>query len=164
VAEIAFIALGSNLGDSARIIRSAFEKLQLLTDQPLAKSSLWRSEPVNCPPGSPPFINAVAALEPRAAETPETLLDRLKALEEKFGRLPKKLINEPRPLDLDLIAFGRRIVTLPKLILPHPRAHVRRFVLQPLSEIAPDFILPGETKTVAQLLTELPGSEDVQRL
>lgn len=119
---------------------------------------------MNCPPGSPPFINAVAALDPRAAETPETLLDRLKALEEKFGRQPKKVINEPRPLDLDLIAFGRRIVTLPKLILPHPRACLRRFVLQPMSEIAPDFVLPGETKTVAQLLTELPGSEDVQRL
>jgi 2-amino-4-hydroxy-6-hydroxymethyldihydropteridine diphosphokinase len=162
--EIAFVALGSNLGNSVDIIRSAFEQLQSLSDKPLLKSSLWQSAPVDCPPGSPPFVNAVAALEPRPAETPATLLRQLRALEEKFGRPPGKVRNEPRLLDLDLIAFGSRIVNSADLILPHPRAHVRRFVLQPLSEIAPDFVLPGQTKTAQQLLHGLKPDDTVRQL
>jgi 2-amino-4-hydroxy-6-hydroxymethyldihydropteridine diphosphokinase len=73
-------------------------------------------------------------------------------------------LNEPRPLDLDLVAFGNETRATPVLTLPHPRAHLRRFVLQPLSEIAPDLILPGQTKTVAQLLKELPDDESVRKL
>jgi len=70
------------------------------------------------------------------------LLQKLRALEKEFGRTSKKVLNEPRSLDLDLIAFGTETRNSPELILPHPRAHLRRFVLQPLGEIAPDFILP----------------------
>jgi 2-amino-4-hydroxy-6-hydroxymethyldihydropteridine diphosphokinase len=66
------------------------------------------------------------------------------------------VLNEPRPLDLDLIAFGREVRAGNRLTLPHPRAHLRRFVLQPLSEIAPGLILPGQSQTVAQLLAALP--------
>jgi len=153
--ELAFVALGSNLGDSPSIIRQAFERLQALTDEPLLKSSFWETAPVDCPPGSPPFVNAMAGLTPRAGETPETLLDKLQALEKESGRRPKKVLNEPRPLDLDLIAFGNMTRNTPRLVLPHPRAHERRFVLEPLSEIAPDFILPGQTSTVRELLREL---------
>ncbi len=97
----------------------------------------------------------MAGLAPRIGETPETLLDKLQALEKEFGRRPKKVLNEPRMLDLDLIAFGRTTRNTPLLILPHPRAHERRFVLEPLSEIAPDFVLPGKTRTVRELLREL---------
>ena len=160
MAETAFVALGSNLGNSIDIVRSAIEQLQSLTDQPLLKSSLWQSTPVDCPPGSPPFINAVVALESRLGETPLTLLSQLRGLEEKFGRQPKKVPNEPRLLDLDLIAFGSRTMNSADLILPHPRAHLRRFVLQPLSEIAPDFILPGQTETAQQLLRNFKGPEE----
>jgi 2-amino-4-hydroxy-6-hydroxymethyldihydropteridine diphosphokinase len=119
---------------------------------------------VDCPPGSPHFINAVAGLEPRAGETPATLLRQLRALEEKFGRQPKKILNEPRLLDLDLIAFGSRTMNSADLTLPHPRAHLRRFVLQPLSEIAPDFILPGQTKTAQQLLRGLKSKEKLRQV
>jgi 2-amino-4-hydroxy-6-hydroxymethyldihydropteridine diphosphokinase len=70
--------------------------------------------------------------------------------------VPKKILNEPRPLDLDLIVFGNLTRNTPNLILPHPRACVRRFVLAPLNEIAPDLILPGQTKAVSQLLAQLP--------
>lgn len=153
--ELAFVALGSNLGDSLAIIRQAFERLQELSDEPLLKSPLWETAPVDCPPGSPPFVNAMAGLAPRIGETPETLLDKLQALEKVFGRRPKKVMNEPRTLDLDLIAFGNAIRNTPRLVLPHPRAHERRFVLEPLSEIAPDFVLPGRTRTVRELLREL---------
>ena len=108
IPEIAFVALGSNLGDSIDIVSKAIGQLQSLSAKPLLKSSLWQSTPVDCPPGSPPFINAVTGLEPRAGETPATLLRQLRGLEKKFGRHPKKLLNEPRLLDLDLIAFGSR--------------------------------------------------------
>ena len=119
---------------------------------------------MDCAPGSPPFINAVVAFQVRDGETPRTLLRKLRALEKEFGRRPKKMLNEPRPLDLDLIAFGSRRVNSAQLILPHPRAHLRRFVLQPLCEIAPDLILPGQTKTVSQLLRSLKPGERLRRL
>jgi len=83
------------------------------------------------------------------------LLIKLQALEKKFGRRPKKVSNEPRPLDLDLIAFGNEVRHTPQLVLPHPRAHRRRFVLQPLAQIAPDLVLPGQELSVAGLLAEI---------
>ena len=162
--KLAIVALGSNLGDSRRIILEAMARLQDFSDQPILKSSLWQTSPVNCPPGSPLFVNAVVGFVPHADETMESLLEKLHKLEKEFGRLPKKILNEPRWLDLDLIAFGVETRNTPDLILPHPRAHVRRFVLQPLSEIAPDLILPGQTKTVLQLLAELSSDEVLKRL
>ncbi len=162
--SLAIIALGSNLGDSRRIILEAMVRLQEFSGQPLLKSSLWQTTPVNCPPNSPLFVNAVAGFAPQKNETPESLLHKLRALEKEFGRPPKKVLNEPRALDLDLIAFGTETRNSPELTLPHPRAHLRRFVLQPLREIAPDLILPGQSKTVAQLLAELLDEETVTRL
>jgi len=97
----------------------------------------------------------MAGLVPRAGETPESLLIKLQALEKEFGRVPKKVLNEPRPLDLDLIAFGKEVRTSPELTLPHPRAHQRQFVLQPLEEIAPELVLMGQTRTVAELVRSL---------
>jgi 2-amino-4-hydroxy-6-hydroxymethyldihydropteridine diphosphokinase len=162
--SLVFVALGSNLGDSRRTILEAMTRLQKLSDRPLLQSSLWQTTPVNCPPGSPLFVNAVVGLAPQKNETPESLLQKLRALEKEFGRPPKKVLNEPRALDLDLIAFGTETRNSPRLILPHPRAHLRRFVLQPLGEITPDLILPGQSKTISQLLTELPDEETVTLL
>jgi 2-amino-4-hydroxy-6-hydroxymethyldihydropteridine diphosphokinase len=156
--ELAYIALGSNLGDSARLVKQAMDRLASLSDHALLKSSLRKTTPVDCPPGSPPFINAVVGLIPRQNESPESLLDQLQAIEREFGRQPKKILNEPRPLDLDLIAWGNRTMSTARLTLPHPRAHLRSFVLEPLSEIAPDFILPGQSKSVGQLLSERPNA------
>jgi 2-amino-4-hydroxy-6-hydroxymethyldihydropteridine diphosphokinase len=154
--NLAFIALGSNLGDSAVVLQKAMDMLQSLSTTPMLRSSLLRTEPVDCPPESPPFLNAVAGLCPRAGETPLTLFRRLREMEIQFGRQPKKIHNEPRILDLDLIAFGLEVVTLPELTVPHPRAHLRRFVLQPLSEIAPDFVFPGQKNCARDLLLALP--------
>ncbi len=162
--SLAIVALGSNLGDSRQIIRDALARLQSLSDRPIFKSSLWQTSPVDCPPGSPRFVNAVVGLTPKKTETPETLFQKLRALEKGFGRTAKTILNEPRPLDLDLIAFGSETRHTAELVLPHPRAHLRRFVLQPLGEIAPDLILPGQSQTVAQLLAELPDAETVTRL
>ena len=85
-------------------------------------------------------------------------------MEKEFGRRPKKVLNEPRRLDLDLIAFGNETSSRHDLVLPHPRAHERRFVLQPLNEIAPEFYLPGHRRNVAQLLAALVSKEITVRL
>jgi 2-amino-4-hydroxy-6-hydroxymethyldihydropteridine diphosphokinase len=160
----AFVALGSNLGNSRKILLDAMARLQEFSTTPILKSSLWQTSPVDCPPGSPKFLNAVAALNPPAGETAESLLGKLQALEKEFGRKTKVVLNEPRPLDLDMIVFGDEVRHSPDLVLPHPRAHVRRFVLQPLSEIAPDLILPGQTQPVSRLLAGLDDSESCEKL
>ena len=155
---LAFVALGSNLGDARRNVLRAMERLEEFSAAPLLRSSLWQSAPVDCPPGSPVFVNAVVGLVPRVGETPESLLSKLQALEREFGRQPKKVLNEPRPLDLDLIAFGSETRATRELTLPHPRAPERAFVLAPLNELAPGLVLPGQTQTVAELLASLPIS------
>ncbi len=159
--ERALIALGSNLGESISLIHEACDRLQEFSDSPIRKSSLWRTTPVDCPPGSPPFVNAAVALVPLSDETPESLLSKLQALEKEFGRKPKVVLNEARPLDLDLIAFGSEVRKTLELTLPHPRAHLRRFVLQPLSEVAPAFVLPGQTHTMRELLKVLPPDDSL---
>ena len=110
------------------------------------------------------FVNAVVCLLPRKDETPESLLEKLQAMEKECGRRPKKVLNEARPLDLDIIAFAGETIATPELTLPHPRTYQRRFVLQPLSEIAPDLVLPGQTKTVTELLAELPRDETMKKI
>lgn len=152
---LSYVAFGSNLGDSRQIFAQVIVRMQEFSDAPLLQSSFIETAPVDCPPGSPNFLNAVVGLVPRAGETPESLHVKLQVLEKEFGRQPKQVLNEPRPLDLDLIAFGHATRNTQQLTLPHPRAHLRKFVLQPLAEIAPDFVLPGQTKTVAQLLAVL---------
>lgn len=156
---IAFVALGSNVGDSRAIILRAMDELEKLSSSALKRSSLWETEPVDCPPGSAPFINAMVGLEPLTGETPETLLKKLKALEVEFGRKPKNVLNEPRPLDLDLIAFGNEVRSGSALTLPHPRAHERRFVLAPWNEIAPDYVIPGRAVSIRQLLHQLGAAQ-----
>jgi len=95
------------------------------------------------------------AFQPRPGETPESLLVKLQALEREFGRVPKRVRNEPRSLDLDIVAFGTETRSSPELTLPHPRAHRREFVLGPLSEIAPELVLPGQDRSVRALLESL---------
>lgn len=163
-AERVFVALGSNLGDSPAVLASAFDRLGNWSATPIRRSSMWTSTPVDCPPGSPRFLNAVAELSPRPGETPESLLLAMQALEREFGRRPKLVLNEARPLDLDLIAWGHQTRTTAQLTLPHPRAHLRRFVLQPLAELAPELLLPGQTATVEELLRELKTDEVLHRM
>ena len=159
----AFVALGSNVGDSRAIVLRAIEKLEEFSSAPLFRSSLWETEPVDCPPESATFINAMVGLKPLPGESPETLLKKLKALEIEFGRKPKAVLNEPRPLDLDLIAFGDDVRNGPELVLPHPRARERRFVLAPWSEIAPEYVMPGQKSSVRELLDRLEPSPAARR-
>lgn len=160
--DIAIVALGSNQGNSKEILREAIERLRPLSAEPLKVSSFWETEPVDCPSGSPPFLNAVAIMT-LVADSPEALLTVLKQLEEDFGR-QRSVPHAPRPLDLDLIAFGNETRSGPDLIVPHPRACQRRFVLAPLKELAPDYILPGQTQTVGELLSRLPPTPWARRI
>lgn len=162
--QLVIVALGSNLGDSRRTVSEAMARLQMFSDEPIFKSSLWQTSPVDCPADSTTFVNAVVGLAPQKNETPESLLGKLQSLEKEFGRQPGTIRNEPRPLDLDLIAFGSETRHTAELIVPHSRVHHRRFVLQPLCEIAPDLVLPGQHKTVSELLAGLQGKEIVERL
>jgi len=156
---LAIVALGSNLGESKTVVRSAMDRLQSLSDQPILRSSLWKSAPVDCPEGSPDFINAAVGLQPRPDETPESILKKLLQLELEFGNRPRLVVNAPRHLDLDLIAFGNATRAKPDLTLPHPRAHLREFVLKPLIEITPDYRLPGQTDSLQALLERIDASE-----
>jgi 2-amino-4-hydroxy-6-hydroxymethyldihydropteridine diphosphokinase len=150
-----FVALGSNLGNSPQLLENAFDRLQLLSTAPLLRSSLWRSAPLDCPPGSPDFVNAVAALLPAGHQSPQTFLVKLQELEKEFGRLPKKELNEARPLDLDIILWNDVICQTPNLTIPHPRARERRFVMEPLAEIAPKLRWPGDSKKIVEICRDL---------
>jgi 2-amino-4-hydroxy-6-hydroxymethyldihydropteridine diphosphokinase len=158
------VALGSNLGNSRQTVCDAMARLEKLSAAPVLKSSLWQTAPVHCPPLAPKFVNAVMALVPSPGETPESLLEKLQALEMEFGRTASETANAPRPLDLDLIAFGSETRATPELKLPHPRAHKRRFVLQPLNEILSDLVLPLQTQSVLDLLRKLPDPDAVEWL
>ena len=159
-----FVALGSNLGDSPRQLTEAMDRLDALAREPVRRSSLWRSTPVDCPPGSPVFANAVVGMTPRPDESPESLLRRLQEIEVEFGRRPKLVLNEARPLDLDLIYWSGEIRSTPALTLPHPRTHLRRFVLAPLAELAPALLLSGQVRSVAELLESAPPDPNLRRL
>ena len=110
-------------------------------------SSLYRTAPVGITE-QPEFVNAVAELETTLA--PEALLDALFDIEERFGRIRAEK-NGPRTLDLDLLLFNDQLIELPRLSLPHPRLHLRAFVLQPLAEIAPNLLIPGRGTVAAWL-------------
>jgi len=144
----AYVALGANLGDPASTVRAAFGALANLPESRITRSSsLYRTAPVGIAE-QPDFINAVVALATTLA--PEALLNELFELETRFGRQRAEK-NGPRTLDLDLLLYNDIFLDLPRLILPHPRLHLRAFVLQPLAEIAPTLIIPGRGSITAWL-------------
>ncbi len=153
------IALGSNLGDRAAELDAGIAFLRSLSvDGRVKASPRLETEPVDCPPGSPPFLNAVAEIRiDTDSLPPRALLEKLQAFERERGRAAVRETNAPRPLDLDIIYYFCLVIDELGLIVPHPRAHLRRFVLEPLSHLRPELVLPGQTKTVKELLTELPN-------
>ena len=149
------IALGSNLGDRAEHIDAATRfifSLHTGPDAPL-RSAVYETEPVDCAPGTAAFFNAVMEIE--SPLEPAALLARLREFENQQGRASERANNSPRVIDLDLLYLGDTRLESPELTLPHPRMTTRRFVLQPLADIRPDLVLPGQTLTVAQLLAAL---------
>jgi 2-amino-4-hydroxy-6-hydroxymethyldihydropteridine diphosphokinase len=151
----AFIGLGSNLGDSAATIRRAFAELaQLPGTQLLKSSSLYRTAPIAADADAQPdYVNAVAELDTDLS--PIDLLASLLALEARHGR-ERSVADAPRTLDLDLLLYGDQVIVQPGLTVPHPRMHLRAFVLKPLIEIAPDCEIPG-LGPARDCLSRLPG-------
>lgn len=154
-----YIALGSNLGESARLIMDAMDVIESSGRRPLERSTLWRSAPLDCPPGSPDFVNAVVGFRPSSAETPRRLLQYLQQLEVEFGRTRGRLVNAPRRIDLDIICFAEQMVNEADLVIPHPRAIERLFVLAPLAELAPELRFPGTHSSVGELIARLAGQQ-----
>ena len=137
---IAFVGLGSNLGNSRQQILRAIQAFnQLAETRVLACSSLYRSAPVGYLE-QPDFINAVAQIE--TGLSPRNLLDELLVLEAKSGR-KREFLNAPRTLDLDVLLYDERCHHEHGLTIPHPQMHLRAFVLRPLLDIAPDCKIPG---------------------
>ena len=150
---VAYIALGSNLGDRAGLIRTALDALAQTPGIRLGRvSSLLENPAVGGPEGSSPFLNAAAEIE--TSLDPDALLERLLEIERQLGR-QRREPNAPRTIDLDLLLYGNQIIDTQNLRVPHPRMHERGFVLRPLAEIAPRAVHPQLRRTIAQLLQQL---------
>ena len=151
------IALGSNLGNREVELDAGVDFLRLIAyDRQVRQGPRIETEPDNCPPGSPSFLNTVAEIMVESMEFPPlNLLGALEDFEIERGRSPIRERNSPRPLDLDIIYYGNYEYDQMGLIIPHRRAHQRRFVLEPLADFRPNLVLPGQTKSVSELLAEL---------
>jgi 2-amino-4-hydroxy-6-hydroxymethyldihydropteridine diphosphokinase len=149
----AIIGLGSNLGDRRAALDGA---LAALAETPGVRvrlvSSFHETEPVGGPPGQGTYLNAAAMLQ--TTLDPLSLLHILQAIEARFGRVRTVHWGE-RTLDLDLLLFDDRIIRSPELTVPHPRLAQRRFVLEPLAEVAPEAVEPASGRTVSELLRQL---------
>jgi 2-amino-4-hydroxy-6-hydroxymethyldihydropteridine diphosphokinase len=137
----AYVGLGANLGDRERTLRAAAEALAAEEGvEVVSVSTLRETEPVGVGE-QPRFLNGAAELE--TTLTARELLDRLLAVEQRFGRVRIPAEHGPRTLDLDLLLYGDEVIDEPGLAVPHPRLHERRFVLEPLAELAPGLVVPG---------------------
>jgi 2-amino-4-hydroxy-6-hydroxymethyldihydropteridine diphosphokinase len=154
VTRRAAIALGSNLGDRAAHLDFAVRRLSSFLDD-MSVSRYVETDAVGLRP-QPPFLNACLVGSTTLEARP--LLERFLEIEREAGR-ERPFPNAPRTLDLDLVLHGDTVVDEPGLIVPHPRFRERRFVLEPLAEIAPDLMDPGTGLTVGELLRRLEGGE-----
>jgi 2-amino-4-hydroxy-6-hydroxymethyldihydropteridine diphosphokinase len=153
------IALGSNLGDRAAHLDFAVSRLTNAL-QRLTISRYYETEPVGAPSPQPLFLNA--AVSGFTTASPREILGLLLSIEGERGR-ERPFQNAARTLDLDLILFGSAVVNEPGLIVPHPRFRERRFVLEPLAEVAADMIDPITGDTVSELLRRVPRALEARR-
>jgi 2-amino-4-hydroxy-6-hydroxymethyldihydropteridine diphosphokinase len=158
VLELSYTGIGSNLGDPLENCRLAIRIVSEAKGISLVcRSSFYRSEPVGLEE-QPWFVNAV--IQVRTSLTPRDLLTLLLDIEGKLGR-KRRLKWGPRIIDLDILLFGDLIISEEDLIIPHPRLHQRRFVLEPLCEIGPDSIHPGLGKPMTTLLNRIQDEKTV---
>lgn len=153
----AYLGLGSNLGDRdqnvARAIDLLAQRVKIATT-----SSLYVTEPVDHS-DQPLFLNIVCRI--RTSLAPEDLLGLAKRIEASMGRKPS-FVNGPRPIDIDILFYGDRVVNIPHLVIPHPRVQERAFVLVPLAEIAPNLVHPVSGQTVTEMVGRLKSLKGVR--
>jgi len=159
VANLVYISLGSNVGDRSANLRGTTERLGEV-GLVKAKSGFYETEPVELR-DQPWFLNSVVALETNL--TPEELLKKVLAIEHEMGRIRTR-DKGPRSIDIDILLFGDQLIEERGLKIPHPAMHQRRFVLEPLAEIAPEVVHPQLRKTARELLAALPAGQAVRRL
>src|ERR1043166_8552936 len=157
------VALGSNLGDRLGNLCAARMAIAALSNvaPPILSSAVYETEPVDCEPGADKFLNAIVEFDYEG--DPESLLEQLISIEEALARRRDHVKNVSRTIDIDLLYNGDRNILDERLQLPHPRLHLRKFVLEPLADIRPGLVLPGQTKSVSRLLEELKESSAVVR-
>jgi len=153
------IALGSNLGNRIANLAEATRRLEEMAtkNQPFLKAPIYQTEPLQCPPDSPEFLNTVVEFEFNGSAA--KLLKLTRSIENSMGRIASPLRNAPRLIDVDILYLGNEQIDSPDLVLPHPRMHQRRFVLQPLADIRPDLLLPGHAIPITELLATLACEE-----
>jgi 2-amino-4-hydroxy-6-hydroxymethyldihydropteridine diphosphokinase len=154
-----YLSLGSNVGDREAHLRDAQDRLNAV-GRVTAVSSLYETEPVEVTQ-QPWFLNGVIALE--TSLTPQQLMSAILRIEEAMGRrrVQKK---GPRIIDIDILLFGETILDSEEVVIPHPAMHERRFVLEPLAEIAPEARHPLLKKTILELRNALPAGQTVRKL
>lgn len=156
------IALGTNIEPREAHIREAWERLAALSTEPMLKSPIYETAPMNCPPGSPAFLNGV--VEITTDLDPHKLFTKLQQVEVEMGRPSEHARNSPRTIDLDLLYCDDVTVCSDKLILPHPRIAERLFVLRPLADIRPDLTLANCTENVEQIFRRLFTKSDEDQI
>jgi 2-amino-4-hydroxy-6-hydroxymethyldihydropteridine diphosphokinase len=159
VHKIVYLSLGSNLGDRVANLRAAIEKLKEVGDV-VAVSSFYEAEPVEVT-AQPWFLNCAVKFE--TEKMPRQLISAILALEQSMGR-QRKQQKGPRTIDIDILFFGSSIIEIPSLTVPHPHLHERRFVLEPLAEIAPDVRHPVLKRSIRELREGLPPGQTVRKL
>ena len=157
------VALGSNLGNRLENLRAARKAIFNLANvkAPILSSAVYETEPVGCEPGAGKFLNAVVEFE--YGGDPARLLEQVIQIEEALGRRRHHPQNISRTIDIDLLYCGDRRINDERLQVPHPRLHLRQFVLRPLADIRPDLVLSGQTNTVSELLADFNDSGAVVR-
>jgi 2-amino-4-hydroxy-6-hydroxymethyldihydropteridine diphosphokinase len=152
----AFIALGANLGHREKNVSAALNSLQATREIDVIKvSAIYETQPVGGPEGQDPFLNAVAQIE--TTLTARRLMTVCSKIEASLGRRRSNEVHwGPRIIDLDILFFDQEIHSSPEMTIPHPLLHERRFVMEPLVEIAPDWVHPALDQTARQILDSLP--------